>query len=169
MRWAYWLNTGWMLACGQAVAAPADYLDELIARARAENLASRREWLDLGHYRPGLLGSGPTSLIDSPGFFNAADGKVDPEAELEATLAAFFAGPAAGDQPQHPQCAFPARYHWLKSVLGFDPARLQEQACPRFADWLTPEDVATAIVTTLAAPRSMRTAIWTLWSMGQGS
>ena len=40
---------------------------------------------------------------------------------------------------------------------------------PRFADWLTPEDVATAIVTTLAQPRSMRTAIWTLWSMGQGS
>ena len=110
------LAAGWMLACGQAVAAPANYLHQLIARARAENLASRREWLDLGHYRPGLLGSGLTSLIDSPGFFNAAGGKVDPEAELEATLAAFFAGPAPGDRPQHPQCAFPARYHWLKSV-----------------------------------------------------
>ncbi len=40
---------------------------------------------------------------------------------------------------------------------------------PRFAEWLTPQDVAAAIVATLAQPRSMRTAIWTLWSMGQGS
>jgi NADP-dependent 3-hydroxy acid dehydrogenase YdfG len=40
---------------------------------------------------------------------------------------------------------------------------------PRFADWLTPGDVAAAIVATLQQPRSMRTAIWTLWSMGQGS
>jgi 3-oxoacyl-[acyl-carrier protein] reductase len=40
---------------------------------------------------------------------------------------------------------------------------------PRFAEWLTPSDVAAAIVTTLQQPRSMRTSIWTLWSMGQGS
>jgi len=40
---------------------------------------------------------------------------------------------------------------------------------PRFADWLTAGDVAAAIVTTLQQPRSMRTSIWTLWSMGQGS
>jgi len=40
---------------------------------------------------------------------------------------------------------------------------------PRFADWLTADDVAHAIVTTLEQPRSVRTAIWTLWSMGQQS
>ncbi len=40
---------------------------------------------------------------------------------------------------------------------------------PRFAEWLTPDDVAAAVVATLKQPRSMRTAIWTLWSMGQGS
>jgi NADP-dependent 3-hydroxy acid dehydrogenase YdfG len=40
---------------------------------------------------------------------------------------------------------------------------------PRFAEWLTAEDVAAAIVTTLQQPRSIRTSIWTLWSMGQGS
>ena len=39
----------------------------------------------------------------------------------------------------------------------------------RFADWLTADDVAHAIVTTLEQPRSLRTAIWTLWSMGQQS
>ncbi len=40
---------------------------------------------------------------------------------------------------------------------------------PRFAEWLTAEDVASAVVHTLEQPRSLRTAIWTLWSMGQGS
>jgi 3-oxoacyl-[acyl-carrier protein] reductase len=40
---------------------------------------------------------------------------------------------------------------------------------PRFAEWLTPDDVADAIVITLRQPRSLRTAVWTLWSMGQGS
>jgi len=40
---------------------------------------------------------------------------------------------------------------------------------PRSADWLSPVDVAAAIVTTLQQPRTLRTAIWTLWSMGQGS
>jgi 3-oxoacyl-[acyl-carrier protein] reductase len=40
---------------------------------------------------------------------------------------------------------------------------------PRFAGWLTADDVAHAIVTTLEQPRTLRTAIWTLWSMGQQS
>ncbi len=40
---------------------------------------------------------------------------------------------------------------------------------PRFAEWLKPEDVAAAVVHTLEQPRSLRTHIWTLWSMGQGS
>jgi NADP-dependent 3-hydroxy acid dehydrogenase YdfG len=40
---------------------------------------------------------------------------------------------------------------------------------PRNADWLTPGDVAAAVVTTLRQPRTLRTSIWTLWSMGQGS
>jgi Domain of unknown function (DUF4105) len=89
------------------------------------------------------LGAGYTSLIDSPGFFSAERGKADPQAELEATLAAFFAPPArrqsapdAQQQPQHPQCAFVARYRWLKAALDFDPARLPEQPCPQFAEWL---------------------------------
>jgi NADP-dependent 3-hydroxy acid dehydrogenase YdfG len=40
---------------------------------------------------------------------------------------------------------------------------------PRFAEWLTAEDVAAAVVHTLEQPRSLRTHIWTLWSMGQQS
>ena len=40
---------------------------------------------------------------------------------------------------------------------------------PRFTEWLTADDVAHAVVTTLQQPRSLRTSIWTLWSMGQNS
>jgi len=40
---------------------------------------------------------------------------------------------------------------------------------PRFADWLDPADVAAAVVHTLQQPRSLRTSVWALWSMGQGS
>lgn len=40
---------------------------------------------------------------------------------------------------------------------------------PRFVEWLAPGDVAAAVVATLKQPRTLRTAIWTLWSMGQGS
>jgi hypothetical protein len=134
------LIAGWTWLCGSSAASAESYLDELLARARAEHLASRQEWLDLGHYRPRLLGSGQISLIDSRGFFNAPNGKDDPEAELEATLGAFFAAPAAGDEPQHPQCAFPARYQWLKAALHFDPARLPERSCPRFDEWLAAID-----------------------------
>ena len=127
---------------GPSSTASASYLEELVEKARSERLADARAWLDLGHYRPDLLGPAHTSLIDSPGFFNAERGKTDPQAELEATLAAFFAPPERPDaeapegQRQHPQCAFVARYRWLKAALDFDPARLPEQPCPQFAAWL---------------------------------
>jgi 3-oxoacyl-[acyl-carrier protein] reductase len=38
---------------------------------------------------------------------------------------------------------------------------------PRFAEWLTADDVAHAIVTVLQQPRSVRTTLWALWGMGQ--
>ena len=40
---------------------------------------------------------------------------------------------------------------------------------PRFADWLTADDVAHAITTVLQQPRSVRTTLWAMWSMGQQS
>lgn len=40
---------------------------------------------------------------------------------------------------------------------------------PRFAEWLTADDVAHAIVTVLQQPRSVRTTLWAMWGMGQQS
>jgi NADP-dependent 3-hydroxy acid dehydrogenase YdfG len=40
---------------------------------------------------------------------------------------------------------------------------------PRNAEWLTADDVAHAITTVLQQPRSVRTTLWAMWSMGQPS
>jgi hypothetical protein len=110
-----------------AIAAPPAYGEELAARARELRLSGERKWLRLLHYRGGR------SEADGAKFFLAPKGRTNPEAELQADLAAFFEPqPAAG---QHPQCRFPARYHWLKERLAFDPARLTERPCPDFEAW----------------------------------
>jgi hypothetical protein len=119
------------------------YLAELVAAARARGLADTRYWHLLLHARPRLLG-GFESEVDGADFFNAPDGKTDPAAELEATLAAFFAPTPEDPNEQHPQCRFIARYAWLDRELHFDPARLPPRPCERFHAWaraLKPEAV----------------------------
>ena len=124
-----------LLAPGLAWADPA-YLAELVARARELKLAERPEWRKLVHYEPDFLGSGLHSLIDSAWFFNAGRaGKTDPQAELEATLAAFFSDVQETAKQQNPQCMFIARRAWLDEALRFDPRRMPQQPCHRFREW----------------------------------
>lgn len=113
---------------------PSAYLSELIQRANRQALADRREWRQLLHYYPKLLG-GVKSQQDDPGFFLDSDGKTNPQAELEATLAAFFKDDLVGRSKQPAQCAFIARYTWLKEQLSFDEQRLPPQRCERFETW----------------------------------
>jgi len=87
------------------------------------------------HYRENL-GGGYTSEVDDPEFFMAPTGKTDPQAELEVTLAKFFSDELVGRSRQPAQCAFVARYHWLKSEMAFDDRRLTPQTCERFRSWL---------------------------------
>jgi len=110
------------------------YLQELIEASRQKELSQQRYWHLLLHYRPTLLG-GVDSEADPAGFFLAPDGKTNPQAELEATLAAFFSEELVATSKQPAQCAFIARYHWLKTELGIDPKRLLEQQCGRFDAW----------------------------------
>jgi hypothetical protein len=155
------LHKGEQLAVGQgAMAAAANpYLSELVTRARAAHLAKRAEWLNLLHSKPNLLLPGVHSLADDPGFFNAPDGKTNPEAELEATLAAFFVSREETDTQQPAQCRFIARYRWLKGELSFDPARLAETPCRRYTAWraaLDPQEVTLIFATAyLDNPGSM--------------
>ncbi len=130
------LFAGLLFCTSVAAAADDAYLAELVARSRALRLAERPEWLKLGHYVTNVGGPGVHSLVDARNFFNAgAAGKVDPRAELEATLAAFFAPPKGPNEEQHPQCAFVARYAWLAEELAFDARRLPPQDCPRYREW----------------------------------
>ena len=109
------------------------YLAELLARADAVDLAARREWQTLLHYRPDA--QGVVSDADDPRFFLSPTGKNDPAAELAATLRAFFTDKPVGGDPQPAQCAFIARYRWLKAELNFDDRRLPPQTCERFQHW----------------------------------
>jgi hypothetical protein len=110
------------------------YLVELIDKGLQAKLANEREWHLLLHYRNDLLG-GHTSEQDDPGFFMSPDGKTDPQAELDATLKQFFSDELVGRSKQPAQCAFIARYTWLKQRLAFDETRLPSIACERFDRW----------------------------------
>ncbi len=110
------------------------YLVELISKGAQANLASEREWHLLLHYRKDLLG-GYISEQDDPGFFMSPDGKTDPQAELDATLKQFFSDELVGRSKQPAQCAFIARYEWLRNQLRFDETRLPPMACERFERW----------------------------------
>ncbi len=110
------------------------YLTQLIDQAEQEKLADRREWHLLLHYRKGIFG-GYESEQDDPGFFLSSKGKTDPPAELAATLTQLFSTELVGRSRQPAQCAFIARYHWLKEQLKFDPTRLVPLTCERFDRW----------------------------------
>jgi len=110
------------------------YLVELINKGLQAKLASEREWHLLLHYRKDLLG-GYTSEQDDSGFFMSPVGKTDPQAELDATLKQFFSEELVGRSRQPAQCAFIARYYWLRERLQFDDSRLPKMACERFDRW----------------------------------
>jgi hypothetical protein len=118
-----------------ALGADEAYLTELVARSRELRLAERPEWRKLVHYEPDLIGGGLHGLLDSPGFYNSPEGKRKPQAELEATLAAFFSEVEETPERQNPQCAFIARRAWLDEELHFDSRRLPRRPCPRHEEW----------------------------------
>jgi hypothetical protein len=111
------------------------YLQQLQQLAQEKNLAQRAEWAALLHYKPRLFLPGVKSLVDAQSFFNAPNGKYDPKAELEATLASFFSRVDDAHPDRHPQCTFIARFHWLKHELAIDSQRLVEQPCAQYHAW----------------------------------
>lgn len=110
------------------------YLAHLISQAVQSQLAESREWHLLLHYRKDIMG-GYTSEQDDPGFFLSPHGKTDPQAELDATLEQFFSNELVGRSKQPAQCAFIARYKWLRNQLHFDEIHLPAMACERFERW----------------------------------
>lgn len=112
-----------------AHAEDSDYIRSLTDQARQQKLYNDRYWHILLHYKKGLFGI--KSLVDDPAFFLAKNGKSDPQAELEATIAAFFQDPKT-DSKDHPVCKFIGRFRWLKEKLSIDPTRLSVCECETF-------------------------------------
>ena len=120
------------------------YLQDLLRRAHVSALHEQRYWRLLLHYQSKWI-SGDESEIDESGFFLAPGGKTDPQAELDATLTAFFSAQPVGRSRQPARCAFIARYEWLKEALAIDETRLPPERCERFRSWyeeLNPESLS---------------------------
>lgn len=127
-----------LVLCACSAALPANAatdVEALIEQAQRERLHERPTWRRLLHY----VGSGDdlVSEVDSANFFFAADGKRDAQAELAATLRAFFrpADYAIGPHDEHPQCRFIARFTWLQSQLPLSEAALPQVECQQYRDW----------------------------------
>jgi hypothetical protein len=131
----------WLAASAHADTA---YLNELLDRAASADLSGQREWRTLLHYHSVIAGEGVVSDADDPRFFLAPAGKTDPKAELIATLRAFFGTDQVGGDPQPAQCAFVARYRWLRAELDFDDRRLPPHDCERFRRWFRELNAETA-------------------------
>lgn len=98
-------------------------------------------WLRLIHYEFDI--SSPTGLrsaIHSPEFFLSRSGQTDPEAELDASLAAMLE-PVSGSEDAHAKCRFPARLIWLRENLPEHREALAPIHCPEFAAWSSIDDI----------------------------
>lgn len=109
---------------------------EAVSPPQLARLASDPTWLKLLHYdRP----AGQSEIL-SKDFFLSPEGKQNPEAELQATLAAFTA-PWPTDGDSHARCRFPARYFWLAEQLRLPEDQVLPQHCAALARWSLPEKV----------------------------
>lgn len=146
MKWLAGFWVGIALWPASVPAVTPSYLAELQSRARVAQLAETREWQVLLHYEVDDLNGGLKSTAATSWFFNAPTGATDPQAELDATLAAFFSTRLLQARDEPAQCVFQARYRWLKSRLDFDPVQLLELDCDRLRVWLKALDAGAVTV-----------------------
>ena len=120
----------WTLPAG------ASPLAEALDVAIRLNLARHPTWLKLLHFEGRLA----QSVVLTDDFFLSPEGKNDPQAELNATLEAYFA-PWPTDIGEHPRCRFPARYYWLARYLPLPGYAVKDPRCRRLSDWALVERV----------------------------
>lgn len=96
----------------------------------AEKASSSREWHTLLHYKRNIFFM-IESQADGDGFFFAEDGKTNPKAEMIASVRA-FQDETKEVGIRHPQCAFPARFKYLKKTFGLNPKPVE---CKDYQSW----------------------------------
>jgi hypothetical protein len=102
------------------------YVDKLVREASRIKLDEERGWTTLLHYGKTFSGN-YKSKIDDEKFFLSQDGRINPKAELEATLRSFFQ--TNSDNEQNNICKFPARLAWLSERLQIGSAQLPAVSC----------------------------------------
>jgi hypothetical protein len=98
------------------------------AELSVEYLAQDPQWLALLHMQRNIVGVF-RSEVDEPSFFLAGENS-NPEAELQATLAALLS-PAAGEKSAW--CQYPARAAYLVETMGIH--RPEDAACRGLQAW----------------------------------
>ena len=133
------------------------YVKELHNKAVSLKLWQHREWNNLVHYDNNGSSDGLLSQVDDDRFFNAIDGKHNPQSELFKTIDAFFNESTNDDS--HAQCKFVARLDWLKNKLDIDESKLPKAACTQYKQWrtLVPDEQVTLVFPAyhLNSPSSM--------------
>jgi len=109
-----------------------DSASALIAQARIKQLSKHAYWLKLLHYESWSTPSAPgTSTVISSDFFISADGRDNPQAEMEATIQALLSQPSANHN-MHAQCRFIARFKWLSKRLNWEGIKIPNVTCTDF-------------------------------------
>lgn len=108
-------------------------IDTMLRLVRQAQLGQSAQWHKINQYHPTL--GGVKSRVDDPSYFLGANGKRDPQAELDATIRAAYDEGMAEQSRQPKLCRWVARYQYLNrsmKALGFDyPAPL----CEGFERW----------------------------------
>jgi len=131
--------------------------DHLISSINAKKLWQNSEWLNLIHYQKHSEDEYLSNVVEEK-FFNAEDGKQNPQAELIATLQALY-NTNVSVPDEHPQCRFISRLNWLNKQLDNGLTELPTVSCPLYEEWrkLMPAHKATLIFPAyhLNSPSSM--------------
>lgn len=108
---------------------------------KVNEAASSQKWLRMLRYKRHWSQVTYVSLVDGPEFFFSPQGKYDPRAELIENLKVFTSPMEShleiGKLKQHPQCAFPLRYRWLKEKFSLD---IQDVDCPQLHEFISSFD-----------------------------
>ena len=108
---------------------------QLLEAAKLSNLSHSPAWLKLLHYEPvGFSETALESAIHSPEFFLTANGRYEPEAELNEMVRSMLKVDTSTSD-QHAVCRFPARAAWLKKQLSIPTEWIPVTDCPEFENW----------------------------------
>jgi len=136
---------------------PDERISTMLKLAREAKLWQSPEWYKINLYHNAWRGV--KSRVDDPTFFLAPNGKHDPQAELEATIAGAFDASMAQNSRQPNVCRWIARYQFLSRVMkaqGYDYVPFVCEGFERWKSGLAKEHVSLVFASIyLNSPASM--------------